>query len=506
VHRAEIGRPEAKNPEAYQNYLKAKFTFGQKQDRSDVDIAMGLYALALKEEPSLLAARAGLAEIMLYNGDTASARIELESALKQARQQGLKAEQAELLVLSARMHVKQSAWEEAQRCGEEARAISVELEDRAGEVEALGVLIAALRPQSKFDEAIQLFDRVLQLSRELDDQEKVAEVLKNMGIMYARTGDYDRALDLYDEALEMARQQKNVALEAACMANKGNVHFFQGQLDKAYAAYEEANELAERIGNEEVAAKQKMNMALIHMNGNRTKEGLPLIQKAGESFQRLGDQINYALSRVNESQALVSLGEADQAEAAAGDALEIARSVNYPLVEADALIQLSYVQSFRGELELARELCEDALEVAESSGLIRNQAHILIALGDISLRQEKYRECQRYARKARTLSKETGEKVTEILAVGLAAAAEASQGLFNAGLRQLEDAVKRVEEVGTAAMIIRMKATLGRVLLKHGDGAKDAETGRKRLNEALDLARTHELAPEMKIIEQIQSA
>ncbi|MEW5924640.1 MAG: protein kinase, partial [Candidatus Zixiibacteriota bacterium] len=265
IMQAEIGKPEGRDAGAYENYLKAKYNFDHKKTRSDVDIALGLYSLAIKEEPSLLAAKVGIAEIMIYNGDFTSAKIELESALKVAIERNLRADHADVLRLLAQLNVKQSNWAEAGEYGDKALSLAREMGDLAGEAAALGIMISILQPQAKFDEAILLFDRVLEISRQLDDKEQIAEALKNMGIAYSRKGDYEQALDLYNECLEMARSCENLSLQASCLSNIGNVNYYRSRFDLAFKHYEQALEISVKIGDRALSARQNLNMGLIHL-------------------------------------------------------------------------------------------------------------------------------------------------------------------------------------------------------------------------------------------------
>jgi serine/threonine protein kinase/Tfp pilus assembly protein PilF len=503
IDRAQIGKTVIRDAGAYENYLKAKYHFSRKKDRGDVEIALGLYNLALKEEPSLLAARAGIAEIMLYNGDFNGAQKELESALVSARERNRKADEANILGLMANMNAKQSKWEEARKCALAALEINRETEDLAGEAETLGILISILQPQAEFDEAIVYFDRVLDISRQLDDKEKIAEALKNMGIAYSRKGDYERALSLYEECLEHAREEENYSMQASCLSNTGNVYYFRGEFDSAFEYYEKALAIADRMGDKALSARQNLNMGLIQLQDGKHQDGVGLLESAAASFNDLGDLSNYALALVNVSQARLTLGQMEEALDAAQKALEIAREIKNPLVETDALVQMGSTHFFKREIKAAVDYYHQALKIAENSNMPRNTAHIHLALVSLCFYCKDYDKCRNHASKALSIAREIGEKTAMVLSNAGLGAITACEGLFSTGLRQLEEAYKGIKKSGNKQMAIHLKALLGEVLLVHGKSEKDKKEGNELLEEALQLARENNIIPEVKLIEEI---
>ncbi len=505
IERAEIGTSLTQTAGAYENYLKARYHFRHKNDRSDIEVAEGLYQLALTEEPDLLVAKAGLAEIMIYNGDFEGASNELLTALEKARAKESKADEAKLLRLLAILHAKQSSWDESEKDIKAALQIHKETKDYNGEARSLGVLISILQPQAKFDDAIFHFDRVLEISRKLDDQERIGEALKNMGIAYSRKGDYDRAIDLYEESINIAEQNKNMSLKASCLANIGNVHYFRGQFDEAREQYEKSLEISDRIGDKALSARQNLNIGLIQLQSGNHKEGAARLNSAAEIFDSLNDRSSYALALVNLSQAHLTMGDVELALESAEKALTISREINNPLVETDALVQIGSARFFNREIEVAVESFQAALEIAEKAGMNRNVAHIHLALVNICFYCKDYKNCRTHATKALSIAREIGEKTALIMSNAGLAAITACEGLYNTGLRQLQDAYAGIEKIGNSQMTIHLKALLGEVLLKHGKTDDDTKEGLTLLNNALSSAREHQLAPEIKLIEEILS-
>lgn len=502
---AQVGTPEAENPKAYENYLRGKFTFDHKKDQSDIEIALGLYRQATREEPTLLAARAGIAEILIHQGRFAEAEKELRAAFEEADQRKLQADQATLLLLLARFHIRRSNLKEAWAYGQRALEIKRELKDKAGEAETLGTLIQILQPQAKFDEALRLFDRVLEISRQLDDYEKVAEALKNMGVAYSRKGDYDRAIGLYEEALELSRSKENFSLQAACLSNIGNVHYFRGELEDAYGYYEQALAINSRLGDQAGTARQNLNMGLIQLMRGNYKSGLELLDRSAATFKELGDRGMYALALSNISQIQLILGSCPKSIAAAGEALEIAREVNLPLIECDANFRLGTAYGCQGDRDQALRFLTRALEVAEQAQMTRNISHINLGLAAYWRESGNLVESRKFASRAQTTAKDIGDRPALIQATAHVAAITAAEGLYFAGIKQLRQQYDEALGLGDTLVTVQVGLLLGQTLLTCGKGETDQAEGRRLLETVLATARDRDLANDIKKIEQVLS-
>jgi serine/threonine protein kinase/tetratricopeptide (TPR) repeat protein len=502
VRRAEVGVPEAEDAQAYELYLKAKYLFDRKKEKADVDIALGLYRQALREEPSLLAARAGIGEILTHQGEYDEAQQELESGLKESESKQLVAEQANFLQLLARLYVMQSQWDEASDHAQKALKLVREVGDLAGEAEAIGVLISALQPQGKFDEALQLFDRVLEISRKLDDEEKIAEALKSMGVAYSRKGDYLRAQGLYEEALEIAREQENLSLQAACLSNIGNVYYFQGDLDMALRFYGQALEINSRLGDRAGSARQNLNMGLVQLQRGNQREGLDLLHTSASFFEAMGDQSNFALTLCNISEINLVLGEFEDSLDAAKKALNIAKRISHPLSELSANHHLGSIYLYNRDFDKASKHLQAALKIANANNMSRNIAGLQADTAKLHYLKGEPDLSTRHAKRAQTIAREIGDKPILSIASAYLAALSTHEGLYNAGIRQLRQQQRIAKEISDPQLNMHISILLGDVLYG-SEREEDRSEGRQLLEKTREEAETLQLAPEIKWITEI---
>lgn len=502
VRAVDVGKPEAEDAEAYEQYLKGKYTFEHKKDKSDVEIALSLYRKALKKEPALLAAKAGIAEVLMHQGQLSEARTELASALAEAQQKGLRAEQAYFLRLQAKVHLQRSEWEAGYTAASQSLKLAQELGDLSGEGETLGVMISILQPQGKFDEALLLFDRVLEISRQLNDHDKLAEALKNMGIAYSRKGDYSRALGLYDESLELARSSENMALQANCLSNIGNVYFFKGDWDAAQKHYTEALAIATRLDDKAGIAKQTLNVGLVQIQRGSYREGLGMLHTAAATFETLGDKTNYGLMLVNISQLWLTLGEIEQSREAAEAALRIGQEINHPLVESAGNHRIAAVHMYLHEWDRANEYLHRALEIARAAKMNRNIGGLELLSAELHYHKKEYPYSRKHAERAMAVAREIGDKPTLCLSEAYAAVLTAAEGLYNAGVRQLRQQQAVAKDLGDPELLLQVETLLGDLLFCSGKPA-DQQEGKQLLEAALAYATKKELSPDIKRINGI---
>jgi len=499
VRVAHVGMPEAEDAQAYEQYLKGKYIFEKKKDKADVVNALSLYRKALAKEPALVAARAGIIEILMHQGQFKEAQMELESALEEAASKGLRAEKASLLRLLAKLHIHHSDWEKAWLTGNESLTITQELKDLSGEAETLGVLISALQPQAKFDEALPLFDRVLEISRRLDDQEKIADALKNMGILYSRKGDYSRALDLYNESLELATASENLSLQAACLSNIGNVNYFKGDLDSALRFYGKAMAINDRLGDKAGTARQGLNMGLVQLQRGNHREGLELLNVSSTFFEALGDKANFALTLTNISQLRLTLGDAQEALKSAEQALSLAQEINHPLAESAAHHRLGAIHIYQQDYDSASTHLHKALEIAKTAKINRNVGALQVELAELHYFRNEFAFSRKHAERSQMIAREIGDSGTLCLAQGYIGLLTASEGLIHAGVRQLQQQQAKAKEIGDPILSMRINIIAGEALFRFGK-EDDKVSGRTLLNSILAEARKSELFPETKRI------
>lgn len=503
VREAQVGTPEAQNVKAYELYLRGKYSFDIKEDTSDVEVALGLYRQALVLEPTLLACRAGIAEILLHQGEYEETDKELQAALADARERKLAADEATLLLLLTQSHTEQSRWDEAWDYGSQTLEITKKLKNIAGEAEVLGALIDILLRRAKFDEALELFDRVLEINRQLNNQQKAAEALKYMGVVHTRKGEYDRARALYSEALKIARQRKDSSLEAACLGDIGVAFLLMGDIDKAFPYFEQALQIDSQLGNLAGKATWFNNIAVFHYLRGDYRKAIESLEKAASIKKQLGDRGEYALYHNNVAQSLIIIGEYDRAITISLESLTIGKELNYPLVIFDANDTLGQAHFCKGKNAQAKEYYQAALDVAGQAGLRKNTASVFSNMGEMHYLLKEYDKCHVYSEKALTVAREINEKEAQFKASAYIAALKIRNREFTSGVEQLHQIVDEAKKHEDPRYILIAQRLLGEALYLHSSSDSSKSEGKTILDEAMALAKEKEVAYEIKWIGDI---
>ncbi|MDH4158058.1 MAG: tetratricopeptide repeat protein, partial [candidate division Zixibacteria bacterium] len=313
VRTAQIGSPETENAVAYDYYLRGKYAFEHKANEADVETAFGLFNKAVELEPMLLAARTGVAKVLMHKGQYEPAREQLTSILSDARRLGLRSDEAEVLRFLAFYHLLKSHWDEGQACAEQALRISGELGDLMGEVEALRFVIETHRIRGRFDEAFALFQRLLDLNRRLDDRAAEARSLGSMGNVYFEKGEYDSARDLYEQALVIGSECHDRSVEAYLRDGLGAMYFIQDDPERALQEYGRVLQMYTQLNEPQGMGEVLIHMARALSDQSSHDSALHLSARALEIFTQLGDHKGKANVLFNRGRTYAAIGDPDTA-------------------------------------------------------------------------------------------------------------------------------------------------------------------------------------------------
>jgi len=497
IRRAEVGVPMTANARAYEYYLRGRYAFERKQDHSDSEIALSLFGRALSEEPSLLAARVGVAQVLMHRSKYDQANRELLTALTEARRQNSRADEAMILRTLASSQTAQSHWKRAMKFANQALEISTTVGDLSGEGEALELQIQILTHQARFSEALKLLERVLEINRRLGDQQQMAHALKSMGFLHIRRGDYVRGQALSRRALAIAQKKDNRSLEAMCLKNIGITWEFMGKLDRAREYYDQALEIFTQLGDNSGRAACFNNIAMIHYAQGMYRKATEFFGKAAMLQKESGNRASYALSHNNIATPLGITGDYDRAIEVSKEALRIATEIDYPLVIHDANNCLGFHYFCKGDFKQAEHFFQAALDTAREGQIKRAIAMTHSHMGEMYYHLEDDERCREHSEKAVAIGKEISIREFELKADLHLAAQIVRDGRTDDGIARLRELLEETREHGDPRYVMTALRLLGEALAEHGGEPADRHQGISALNEALQLAREKEVAQEV---------
>ena len=488
------------NAEAYEFYLRGKYTYEHKQNTADLSVATGLYKKALLLEPSLIEAGVGLAQLLMYNGELDKAETELSSALSRAEADHLRPQEALILNLMVQLHNLRNDWSSAYDCGLKALEIKREQDDLAGEAKILADLVTTLLPQGKNEQALAYLDRILEINRLLDDEQKVADSLKSIGKLYRQLSEYDKAQEYYEEALLLARKQGDQALESACLGNLGNVHLCRNDLDEAQSHYEQALEIDARLNNKSSLQAWYSNLAHIFDAKGDLQKATDCLNQAKIISKSLNDNRVYSHALCSSSAMHLKRGDFDEAKKDASEALKVSSDIGYVAGICSALLQVGSAQIHSGPLAQAEENLNQAITKSREAGLTRHLCWAQEALAELFYLRDKFEQAQPLFETSLQLAENIGDEFIKLRARCHLLAADQT-GDSEAAISSLEEMVNSLKpdtDQWTSLMVSRL---LRETQVRRGD-PELKQGGLARLKDLLEDARLSGIAPETRRIEQ----
>ena len=101
-------------------------------------------------------------------------------------------------------------------------AVAREIDDRRGELNALGNLGLAYADLGQVERAIGYHEQSLVIAREIGDRQGEWNSLGNLGLAYSRLGQVERAIDFYEQQLAIVREIGDRRGEGAALRQPGH--------------------------------------------------------------------------------------------------------------------------------------------------------------------------------------------------------------------------------------------------------------------------------------------
>lgn len=346
--------------------------------------ALGHYdaAIALARTLDLPAAlarelvSAGRTAMMLSKAD--EARAYLEEALPLTREQGQSAQEARALMTLGRVSYFAGDRTAAREAYETARAVTERAGERALMADALsllGILLPIEDPAS-----LASLEAAVALHREVQNPLGLIDALINLGDRRMAKGELAAAEAIFLEAQRTCRQVGSFNEEAFVLLNLSETARDQGQALAARQAAERAHALASELNQPFPAgyALAYQALACLKLGDYATAR-----RAVAESLRLAAEtQVKYleVAARFAETQLLLELGEADDAERA----IEATRAV-VAMGDPAGLSRLGWLEGrlslLRGDAEAARTHLQAALDQARQQGvrLVVSQAQLDLA-------------------------------------------------------------------------------------------------------------------------------
>ncbi len=194
-----------------------------------------------------------------------------------------------------------------------------------------------------------------------------------------------KAVKFFNKAKELAETTGVKHLELVTLRNMGHLYYDAGDINKAEELLQNALNIAMEIGHREESTKLITDLAKIKITQTKFKEAVELLQKAKENLQflkskRIEGEIEKGLGYVN-----FYTGNYNTALMHFKDAAKIFEEIDEPNELVDSMINISMIETVKEEFKKARTDVEKTLEIAKRLNNPFIEAQALNILSTIQL-------------------------------------------------------------------------------------------------------------------------
>jgi class 3 adenylate cyclase/tetratricopeptide (TPR) repeat protein len=286
-----------------------------------------------------------------------------------------------------------------------------------------------------------------------------------------RQGRTHRAKWWARRALSLAEATGNREAVATAYWLLDNVHLTEGRLDLATHG-EKAAAIFRQVRRLDSLAKLENNLgALAYYRGDWSL-ALRRYEAARRGFEKIGSSVDAALGSANIAEIFADQGRLDEAEALLREAIDLWRSLSFPLGLARATRYLARVQLRRGEVATALEMFTEARATFDAHGLVGNVHEVDVWSVECLLRLGRVDEAQALLDRAVSFESSSGPTELAPMLHRLRAAAAAAAGRIDDAWAEVDEALHLARSRGAAFEVALALEALS-VLAERGGRAMD---------------------------------
>jgi eukaryotic-like serine/threonine-protein kinase len=341
-----------------------------------------------------------ISQVQARMGKPDLALASLNKALSLQREIGAKKEAGDTLIDLGQLYEDRDQHDQALDNFKQALQIERDSGDEHYQALCLNNIGNADFAKGEYADALTYFEQALDLRQKLNNPAEIAETLSNVGEAMAKTGQYDKAIEDHLRALDLERKAGDKRGAASDSASLGVLFGYQGRLGAAVKSTAEAVRSFHELQDRSFWMAQALTAyadALIQ--AGQFTEAAPVIKEGGDLARELKSNSTLAAVTDLEGDRAFYQGDTKAALTSYQRALDIARHAKSREDGIRAQFNLARLQMQEGDTGRAMVALHDLAQQANVAGLkyLSLESSVLAAQG--SLRQKKYSDVERDARR-----------------------------------------------------------------------------------------------------------
>jgi len=287
---------EIADPVAYENYLRGKFRWENRENQRDIESAMNNILTAIELDSNFLSAKLKLGQMYFDIGEYERSEQEIINCLNQARSSDDKMIEMESILSLGNIHLAKVEYDSALVHYLSALEIARSLEVRDKEGKILRNIGSAYLGKYAYEEAIKFYSESIKIAVEIDDLDGEGEVRNNVGAVFLELKDYDRALIAYGQSLEIFKQLENTEGKLYSMQGIGLIYLSRGDFILALSYFDESLQIARGINDKRSESYSLMNVGDVYFLLDQYDLARSYFIDCIEISQAVGDLYNIGFS------------------------------------------------------------------------------------------------------------------------------------------------------------------------------------------------------------------
>ncbi|HXI03770.1 MAG TPA: protein kinase [Candidatus Saccharimonadales bacterium] len=464
--------------------------------------AEAFFRKALELDRNYVSAHMAMGRIEMRSGNPKESLGPLQSALDLYKKIGSQEGEASAYQAICNAHAFLQSWKEALDFCRRSAGIKEAIGDKRGLAATLSTEAHIEQVVGKLDEALADARRALSLVREIGDTDGIAANLTSLASILDDRGELKEALSSREEALTLWRQVADQSSQAEILENMGSTRLQMGDLDgsdadlvasgKLYTSLQIEDGTAQVLSDQGLVALARgdlesadklLGQSLSRWQAMDYPDGVTetryrqaraalarglygtavrLASASQEEYEKAGDRLNSARCRLVAGQALLLIGEKDEASRALDKAMDDAKILGNVILLAQLDAARAEAAIARGQTAGAGQLTESLCKRAAGSNLPPLEATCARIEAERSIAQRDPGRAAERASEAAGTARGTGLVLDELEANLVRA--RALLAAENAGAEKAaEQVVSRASSLGAAGLVVRSVSVAARV-------------------------------------------
>jgi putative nucleotidyltransferase with HDIG domain len=274
----------------------------------------------------------------------------------------------QLLLDQVDAYEKAGQWQSAVRLCESVYATAVQSRQLAEILEVLLRLGLLHSTRSDAEAATDYFEAVQVIAELNDDAAHSARALNGLGVLFQRLGDIDAAEVRYNEARPHALRGGDRRTAGDIEMNLGIIANIRGEAHQALHHYESALAEYEAIGHQHRIARLFNNLGMLYIDLKDLGRASEALERALHICRLSGDILIEGIVLTNKTELMLALGELERARSSCDEAFEIASRLENNELKAEVLKSYGIIYHRIERFHLAESHFRQAIDLAVSLG------------------------------------------------------------------------------------------------------------------------------------------